>query len=154
MLALCLWSLFEAICWVRAPGRFPGGGPVTQAGQPRKQHRPGDRYTRPAGWRSIKALQPARSLYMLQGPLICKRCCLPSGPWGAATVFVPLLRDCFQCSLCAIYVNLCRMAGWSQSPWQNAHDPFGEVFFSFKGSFSCLRNHLEVFFFILSLSLN
>lgn len=59
---------------------------------------------------SIKAPQPARSLYMLQGPLICKRCCLPSDPWGAASAFEPLLKGCFQCSLCAIYVSLCRTA--------------------------------------------
>lgn len=96
----------------RHQGGFQEGAPVTRAGKPRKQHRPGDRYTRPDGWQSIKAPQPARSLYTPQGPLICKRCCLPSDPWGLAAVFVTLLRGCFQCRLCAIYVRLCRTAGF------------------------------------------
>lgn len=147
MLALCLWSLFEAICWVQAPGRFPRGGPVTEAGQCRKHHRPGDRYTRPAGWQSIKALQPARSLYMLQGTLICKRCCLLSGPRRAAAVFVPLLRGCFQCSLFAIYVSLCRTAVWSLDKMPRM--PLETFSFPLKAASLVWKTTQKIFFFFI-----
>lgn len=148
MLALSLWFLFEAICWVHTPGRILGGGPVTQAVQPRKRHHLGDRCTRPAGWRSIKALKPARSLYMLRGLVICKRCCLLLGPQGATAVFVPLLRGS------RIYV-LFMYAFVERCFSPRALDKMPRiVFISFKASFPCLKNkHGSRVFLRISMSI-
>lgn len=142
---------------VRGTREFPEGGPVTQAGKPRKQHHLGDQCTQPAGWQSIKEPQPTRSLYTLQGLLKCECCCFSSDPWGAAVVFVTLLRACIHCSVWAIYVSLCRMTVCSQRPWQNAQNPFGEPYFSLKGQFHCFlffKQNFQKIFLLICLSIS
>lgn len=115
-------------------GGGDGGGPLSpRRASPKSSGTLGINAPDLRGDGASKLRQPARSLYTPQGPLICKRHCLPSDPWGANWVFVTLLKGCFQHSLAAIYVRLCRTAVWSQRPWQKAQDPFGEAFFYFKG---------------------
>lgn len=144
----CLWFLFEAICWVQARGRLPGGCLVVGGGGPLspKQASPksnaalGSDAPDLRGDGASKLCQPARSLYTPQGPLICKRHCLPSDPQGAGWVFVTLLKGCFQCSLAAIYVRLCNTAGWSQRPLQKSPGfPLEKISFTWKGCFHSLE---------------